>query len=216
MKMRFALVGSCRREDIPACGRGRGTGLLDFEFEQEGRDDKGIGQRHLSSHRRSGPNLIKGCLALPKGEESLGTDSLTSPPAADRTRASIYSTALTVTEKTGTGFKKLTLAAVSDSITPERIILRASRLRASSQAAYFVRGLTIDSIAQRSLVVLRADSGTASIPRGALTLAAFYFTTLSITTSFSSYGSKLSQVPSLPSCLFDRSLHSQGEFFYIK
>lgn len=31
------------------------------------RDDKGIGQRHLSSHRRSGPNLRKGCLALPKG-----------------------------------------------------------------------------------------------------------------------------------------------------
>ncbi|CAI8584203.1 unnamed protein product [Vicia faba] len=142
MKMRFALAGSCRREDIPACGRGRGTGLL--------------------------------------------------------------------------GFKELTLAAVSDSITPERIILRASRLRASSQADNFVRGLTIDSIAQRSLVILRADSGTASIPRGALTLAAFYFTTLSITTSFSSYGSKLSQVPSLPSCLFDRSLHSLGEFFYIK
>jgi hypothetical protein len=23
-------------------------------------------------------------------------------------------------------------------------------------------------------------------------------------------------VPSLPSCLFDRSLHSLGEFFYIK
>lgn len=114
------------------------------------------------------------------------------------------------------GLKKLTLAAVSDSITPERRILRASRLRASSQAAYFVRGLTIDSIAQRSLVVLRADSGTASIPRGALTLAAFYFTTLSITTYFSSYGSKLSQVPSPPSCLFDRSLHSLGEFFYIK
>ncbi|CAI8604261.1 unnamed protein product [Vicia faba] len=142
MKMRFALAGSCRREDIPACGRGRGTGLL--------------------------------------------------------------------------GFKKLTLAAISDSITPERIILRASRLRASSQASYFVRGLTIDSIAQISLVVLRADSGTASIPRGALTLAAFSFTTLSITTDFSSYGSKLSQVPSLPSCLFDRSLHSLGEFFYIK
>lgn len=39
----------------------------DFEFERGGRDDKGIGQRHLSSHRRSGPNLIKGCLALPKG-----------------------------------------------------------------------------------------------------------------------------------------------------
>ncbi|RDY14785.1 hypothetical protein CR513_00085, partial [Mucuna pruriens] len=83
----------------------------DLEFERGGRDDKGIGQRHLSSHRRSGPNLIKGCLALPKGvkckwqspEESFGTDSLTSPPAADRTRASIYSTALTVTEKTGTG-----------------------------------------------------------------------------------------------------------------
>lgn len=37
-------------------------------------------------------------------EESFGTDSLTSPPAADRTRASIYSTALTVTEKTGTGW----------------------------------------------------------------------------------------------------------------
>ena len=85
------------------------------------------------------------------------------------------------------GLKKLTLTAVSDSITPERRILRASRLRASSQAAYFVRGLTIDSIAQRSLVVLRADSGTASIPRGALTLAAFSFTT-----DFSSYGSKLS------------------------
>lgn len=33
MKMRFALAGSCRREDIPACGRGRGTGLL-------GRSDK--------------------------------------------------------------------------------------------------------------------------------------------------------------------------------
>lgn len=117
------------------------------------------------------------------------------------------------------GFKKLTLTAVSDSITPDRRILRASRLRASSQAAYFVRGLTIDSIAQRSLVVLRADSGTASIPRGALTLAAFSFTTLSITTYFSSYGSKLSQVPSLPSCLFDRSLHSlhlKGDFFYIK
>lgn len=32
----------------------------DFEFERGGRDDKGIGQRHLSSHRRSGPNLIKG------------------------------------------------------------------------------------------------------------------------------------------------------------
>lgn len=117
------------------------------------------------------------------------------------------------------GLKKLTLTAVSDSITPDRRILRASRLRASSQAAYFVRGLTIDSIAQRSLVVLRADSGTASIPRGALTLAAFSFTTLSITTDFSSYGSKLSQVPSLPSCLFDRSLHSlhlKGELFYIK
>lgn len=82
------------------------------------------------------------------------------------------------------GLKKLTLTAVSDSITPDRGILRASRLRASSQAAYFVRGLTIDSIAQRSLVVLRADSGTASIPRGALTLAAFSFTTLSITTDF--------------------------------
>ena len=41
-----------------------------------------------------------------------------------------------------------------------------------------MRGLTIDSIAQRSLVLLRADSGTASIPRGALTLAAFSFTTL--------------------------------------
>ena len=39
-----------------------------------------------------------------------------------------------------------------------------------------MRGLTIDSIAQRSLVVLRADSRTASIPRGALTLAAFSFT----------------------------------------
>jgi hypothetical protein len=39
-----------------------------------------------------------------------------------------------------------------------------------------VRGLTIHSIAQRSLVVLRADSRTASIPRGALTLAAFSFT----------------------------------------
>ncbi|KAI5409133.1 hypothetical protein KIW84_054801 [Lathyrus oleraceus] len=148
MKMRFALAGSCRREDIPACGRvpffnirngdlGPTLFLIfkvlllqqravaksgvhvsqreelwsslslyfktDFEFERGGRDDKGIGQRHLSSHRRSGPNLIKGCLALPKGEESLGTDSLTSPPAADRTRASIYSTALTVTEKTGTG-----------------------------------------------------------------------------------------------------------------
>ncbi|KAK7298192.1 hypothetical protein VNO77_46827 [Canavalia gladiata] len=37
-----------------------------------------------------------------EAEESFGTDSLTSPPAADRTRASIYSTALTVTEKTGT------------------------------------------------------------------------------------------------------------------
>lgn len=37
---------------------------------------------------------------------------------------------------------------------------RASRLRASSEAAYSVRGLTIDSIAQRSLVVLRADSRT--------------------------------------------------------
>ncbi|KAJ1384956.1 hypothetical protein SESBI_42105 [Sesbania bispinosa] len=69
-------------------------------------------ERHLSSHRRSGPNLRKGCLALPKGvkckwqspEESFGTDSLTSPPAADRARASIYSTALTVTEKTGTGW----------------------------------------------------------------------------------------------------------------
>lgn len=33
MKMRFALAGSCRRKDIPACVRGRGTGLL-------GRSDK--------------------------------------------------------------------------------------------------------------------------------------------------------------------------------
>ncbi|KAL5052991.1 hypothetical protein RYX36_033673 [Vicia faba] len=75
------------------------------------------------------------------------------------------------------------------------MILRASRLKASSQAAYFVCGLTIDSIAQISLVVLRADSGTASIPRGVLTLAAFSFTTLSITIDFSSYRSKLSKVP---------------------
>ncbi|GAU19225.1 hypothetical protein TSUD_199070 [Trifolium subterraneum] len=102
MKMRFALAGSCRREDIPACGRGRGTGLLGTFATAEGRQlprveftcpkgkssgapspsilrqtlslsgegemtNKGIGQRHLSSHRRSGPNLIKGCLALPKG-----------------------------------------------------------------------------------------------------------------------------------------------------
>lgn len=54
------------------CPKGKLSSLYfktDFEFERGGRDDKGIGQRHLSSHRRSGPNLISN-KGLPCQKES--------------------------------------------------------------------------------------------------------------------------------------------------
>lgn len=74
----------------------------------------------LSTAPAFGRQFVMTKLLLSK-EESFGTDSLTSPPAADRTRASIYSTALTVTEKTGTGWLFNSIPA-SEPVVARRII----------------------------------------------------------------------------------------------
>lgn len=78
-----------------------------------------------------------------------------------------------------------------------QFICRAKSLYPLSQSLFTVFCLQGVSMSELPVLsIMTTHSRTASIPRRALTKAAFSFKTLSVTTD--SYGSKLSQVPSLP------------------